>query len=162
MCETFTLTVIPGLPHVPTASLSPGIGSLMTYTVEAFHSLIIHFCPKSCHYSYKGMKARTKRAILRYNENGNRHYAFTEEGEERFRVKYPKANGGEGVAVQERKEPTHDYVKRLLDVLREGAQRKTRGVSLITPSVVPPPLCSSAKKVSKAELIQRHKTRFNK
>lgn len=29
-----------------------------TYTVEAFHSLIIHFCPKSCHYSYKGMKAR--------------------------------------------------------------------------------------------------------
>ncbi|XP_040065676.1 uncharacterized protein LOC8030003 isoform X2 [Ixodes scapularis] len=133
-----------------------------TYTVEAFHSLIIHFCPKSCHYSYKGMKARTKLAILHYNENGNRPYAFTEEGEERFRVKYPKANGGEGVAVQERKEPTHDYVKRLLDVLREGAQRKTRGVSLITPSVVPPPLCSSAKKVSKAELIQRHKTRFNK
>ncbi|KAG0439853.1 hypothetical protein HPB47_016502 [Ixodes persulcatus] len=29
-----------------------------TYNVEAFHGLIIHFCPKSFHYSYKATKAR--------------------------------------------------------------------------------------------------------
>ncbi|CAN7948784.1 unnamed protein product, partial [Ixodes hexagonus] len=133
-----------------------------TYTVEAFHGLLIHFCPKFCQYSYKGMTARTQLAVLHFNENGNRSQAFTEQGEECFDVKHPKANGGEPVAVKKKKAQTFDYVKRLLGAVLDGAQRKTRGVSLTTPSVDPPPLSSSAKKVPKAELIQRHKTRFNK
>ncbi|CAN8005572.1 unnamed protein product, partial [Ixodes pacificus] len=133
-----------------------------TYTVEAFHGLLNHFCPKLCQYSYKGRTARTQLAVLHFNENGNRPQALTEEGDKCYDVKHPKANGGEPVAVKRKEGRTYDYVRRLLDVVRDGAQMKTRGLVLITPSEDPPPLCSSAKKVPKAELIERHKTRFNK
>ncbi|CAN7951817.1 unnamed protein product, partial [Ixodes pacificus] len=105
---------------------------------------------------------RTQLAVLYFNENGNRPQALTEEGDKCYDVKRSKANGGEPVAVKRKQGRTYNYVGRLLDVVRDGAQMKTRGLVLITPSEEPLPLCSSAKKVPKAELIQRHKTRFNK
>lgn len=46
-------------------------------------------------------------AVLHFNENGNRAQAVTKEGVERFRVKHPKANGGEPVAVPEKEGPTY-------------------------------------------------------
>ncbi|KAM7314894.1 uncharacterized protein ISCGN_004678 [Ixodes scapularis] len=79
-----------------------------TYTVEAFHGLLNHFCPKLCQYSYKGMTARTQLAVLHFNENGNRPQALTEEGDKCYDMKHPKANGGEPVAVKRKEGRTYD------------------------------------------------------
>ncbi|XP_077492218.1 uncharacterized protein LOC144103349 [Amblyomma americanum] len=51
-----------------------------TYGLEAFHSLLVHFAPKTYHYSYLGMRARTQLAVLHYNENSGRGQARTKDG----------------------------------------------------------------------------------
>ncbi|KAG0443476.1 hypothetical protein HPB47_014873 [Ixodes persulcatus] len=129
-----------------------------TYSLEAFHGLLIHYCPKSCQYSNKGMKARTMLAVLHFNENGNRAQAVTKEGVERFRVKHPKANGGEPVAVPEKEGPTYGYIARLLEAVQEGVQSKALRACVAMTADDPPPLSNSARKVSKVELVQKHKT----
>ncbi|EEC20417.1 hypothetical protein IscW_ISCW023920 [Ixodes scapularis] len=108
------------------------------------------------------MTARTQLAVLHFNENGNQPEALTEGGDKCYNVKHPKANGGKPVAVKRKEGRTYEYVGRLFDVVRDWAQMKIRGFVLIMPCEDPTPLCSSARKVPKAELTQRHKTRFNK
>ncbi|XP_077485845.1 uncharacterized protein LOC144096892 [Amblyomma americanum] len=69
-----------------------------TYGLEAFHSLLVHFAPKTYHYSYLGMRAWTQLAVLHYNENSARGQARTKGGTLRWCVRYPKAAGGDPTA----------------------------------------------------------------
>eukprot|EP00795_Rhopilema_esculentum_P010159 gene10159-18826_t len=55
-----------------------------TSNVDAFHSLILHFCPKMTPFSFKGMLCRLLLAALHYNENSDRQQATTSDGKPAF------------------------------------------------------------------------------
>ncbi|XP_077512495.1 uncharacterized protein LOC144123549, partial [Amblyomma americanum] len=76
-----------------------------TYGLEDFHSLLVHFAPKTYHYSYLGMRARTQLAVLHYNENSARGQARTMGGTLRWCVRYPKAADGDPTACPVKEPP---------------------------------------------------------
>ena len=76
-------------------------GEHQTSVVEAFHSLIIQFAPKSIVFSFSAMKCRLELAALHYNENGGRSQARTKDGKLQFKIRYPKYKKG-GYIVQRR------------------------------------------------------------
>ncbi|KAM9424524.1 uncharacterized protein KZ484_002582 [Pholidichthys leucotaenia] len=89
--------------------LSPG---QQTSNVEAFHSLIIRFAPKSVHFSFLGMLTRLCLAAMHYNENAGRKQAKNRDGELVFIIRYPKFKNG-GYTLQAKKvHPTFgEYTK---------------------------------------------------
>ncbi|XP_064467916.1 uncharacterized protein LOC135378751 [Ornithodoros turicata] len=101
-------------------SLSPDV---QTSSLEAFHSLLIRFAPKSVGYGPKTMKCRTYLAILHFNENSARAHAFTEDGELRYLLKRSKVYSGEYVALPIKEEPTFNYVHKLLKKVVELCDR---------------------------------------
>lgn len=54
------------------------------------------------------------------------------------------------------------YIARLLEAVQEGMQNKALRACVAMTADDPPPLSNSARKVSKVELVQKHKTRFNR
>ncbi|XP_064467677.1 uncharacterized protein LOC135378562 [Ornithodoros turicata] len=92
--------------------LSPDV---QTSGLEAFHSLLIRFAPKSVGYSARTMRNRVYLAILHFNENASRQHAMTEEGEPRYRVKVSKIYKQEHVALPIKEEPTFRYFDELVD-----------------------------------------------
>ncbi|KAM9391758.1 uncharacterized protein KZ484_003309 [Pholidichthys leucotaenia] len=94
--------------------LSPG---QQTSNVEAFHSLIIRFAPKSVHFSFLGMLTRLCLAAMHYNENAGRKQAKNRDGELVFIIRYPKFKNG-GYTLQAKKvHPTFEYVDDLMNTL---------------------------------------------
>ncbi|KAK3741591.1 hypothetical protein QZH41_012534 [Actinostola sp. cb2023] len=65
-----------------------------TSSIEGFHSVINHFCPKMIHFSYKGMKSRTSLAAMHFNENNHREQATNAKGENQYSLQFPKAKSG--------------------------------------------------------------------
>jgi hypothetical protein len=63
-----------------------------TGNLEAYHSVLLKYCPKRLHFSYSGMIARTQLAILDHNNNTDRTQATTAEGELRYNPKFKKQN----------------------------------------------------------------------
>lgn len=77
-------------------------GQHQTSVVEAFHSLIIQFAPKSVVFSYAAMRCRLLLAALHYNENAGRAQAKTKGGKLQHKIRYPKYKKGRHI-VQQRK-----------------------------------------------------------
>lgn len=90
-----------------------------TSTIEAFHSLILKFLPKSVGYSFKEMLSRLYIAALHYNENALRSHATTATGELRFAVVDPKYKPGDYTVRALKTRPTSDYVNKLMVLLFE-------------------------------------------
>ncbi|KAJ8043633.1 hypothetical protein HOLleu_10819 [Holothuria leucospilota] len=65
-----------------------------TSNVEGFH-IVIHFAPKSTHFSYRTMISRLQLAALHYNENASRPQATTKDGQQRNTLKFPKYKEGQ-------------------------------------------------------------------
>ncbi|XP_075526246.1 uncharacterized protein LOC142557944 [Dermacentor variabilis] len=82
-----------------------------TYGLEAFHSVLLHFAPKLCQYSFERMVARTPIAAMHYNENSERRQACAQDGTSRWIAKYPKATGGNAVACPVKEQPTHAFLR---------------------------------------------------
>ena len=67
-----------------------------TGKMEVYHSMMLKYCSKREHFSYKGMVARTQLAALDNNANTGRSQAQIKEGERageaRYKLCFPKAN----------------------------------------------------------------------
>ena len=65
-----------------------------TGALEVYHSLLLKYCPKREHFSYKGMIARTRLAALDNNANTGREQAVVmageRSGEKRFKRIFPR------------------------------------------------------------------------
>ncbi|KAK3107635.1 hypothetical protein FSP39_018839 [Pinctada imbricata] len=143
--------------------LSPGE---QTSDLEAFHSLVCQFVPKSTHYFYDAMKARLLVAALHSNENAQRSQALKRDGTPRYRLSYPKAKKGEHCLKVVKEGCTYDYVMDLMEEaydLRQGFQSYSLArKGLPMSNSPPPPLTSQVNRVSLEEALARHKVRFNK
>ncbi|KAM7293564.1 uncharacterized protein ISCGN_026694 [Ixodes scapularis] len=139
-------------------------GDGQTYRLESFHSMLLRFTPKSSHFSFEGMVARTAVAVLHYNENSNRAQATTKDEKKRSCLKFPKSRKGEWVLSPIMETASYDYVQRLLNScleLAKASRTYQQAVAANGPRPRRPPLCSVAQRPDKEAAVLAHRTRFD-
>nr|XP_037289282.1 uncharacterized protein LOC119182489 [Rhipicephalus microplus] len=82
--------------------------STHTFSLEAFHSVLIGFAPMSVCFSSDEMRARTQLAVLHFNEYSSNRQAVTTKGQSCWKIKHPKARKGTAVACPVKAQPTYD------------------------------------------------------
>ncbi|KAM9355035.1 uncharacterized protein KZ484_013238 [Pholidichthys leucotaenia] len=136
--------------------LSPG---QQTSNVEAFHSLIIRFAPKSVHFSFLGMLTRLCLAAMHYNENAGHKQAKNRDGELVFIIRYPKFKHG-GYTLQAKKvHPTFEYVDDLMNTLFQKTLVDPTHLCEEWKDVqarVPATLSSTFQRPIKADAVEQH------
>ncbi|CAN8019317.1 unnamed protein product, partial [Ixodes persulcatus] len=146
------------LKDVPSLSTSA-----QTYSTEFYHSTLIHFAPKSTHFTYRSKQARTYVAALHFNENSNNPQATTKGGNKRYSLKLPKHTKRATVAPT--KGPcTYAYVRELMkETLRLNRRYSSyKAAREATATDAPPPLSSNFERPDKNSLIAKHHSRFNR
>uniref|UniRef100_A0A8D0D9L5 THAP-type domain-containing protein n=1 Tax=Sander lucioperca TaxID=283035 RepID=A0A8D0D9L5_SANLU len=73
-----------------------------TSSLEAFHSVVIRFAPKSVVYPFIGMLCRLYLSAFHFNENANRPQSTSALGGPAFKLAFPKAKKG-GYSLKRRK-----------------------------------------------------------
>ena len=134
-----------------------------TGRLEVYHSMMLKYCSKREHFSYQGMIARTQLAALDNNANTGRSQAQIQSGaqagEARYKLCFPKANK-RWVAkpINEKKSYQH-----LSGLLSEVVKRCEEGNAAAQPAPVRLPRnIASEPAPLKADLIQQHRSRFNR
>ncbi|XP_064478630.1 uncharacterized protein LOC135391970 isoform X2 [Ornithodoros turicata] len=129
-----------------------------TYGLEAFHSVLIHFLPKSYSFSDEGMVARTQLAILHYNENADRAQ-LEREGTKQYRLK-PSKLKKTWVPVPLKEDATYDYTSILTgEVLSRVEKHLKEPVSV---EIGPPRAATYGERPALAQAVEKHQARFQK
>ncbi|KAM9394172.1 uncharacterized protein KZ484_005250 isoform 1-T1 [Pholidichthys leucotaenia] len=142
--------------------LSPG---QQTSNVEAFHSLIIRFAPKSVHFSFLGMLTRLCLAAMHYNENAGRKQAKNRDGELVFIIRYPKFKNGRYTLQAKKVHPTFEYVDDLMNTLFQKTLVDPTHLCEEWKDVqarVPATLSAKFQRPIKADAVEQHVSRFLK
>ena len=134
-----------------------------TGKIEVYHSMMLKYCSKREHFSYKGMVARTQLAALDNNANTDRKQARIKEGERegeaRYKLCFPKANKRWVVKpISEKK--SFQYLSGLLS---EVVKRVELGNAVAPPMPVRLPKNIASKPAPiMADAIKQHRSRFNR
>ncbi|XP_064464730.1 uncharacterized protein LOC135400449 [Ornithodoros turicata] len=144
------------------AQMSP---NTQTYALESFHSLLIRFAPKSVAFSPEGMLARTRLAVLHFNENSDRCQAETLDGKQRWKVKCCKAKGGQQVACPIKTPPTFRYVTKLMAQAEVESRTWTSFTSAKKnkiPRSFPAPMSHAGARLSKEVVVASRVSRLSR
>ncbi|XP_041474440.1 uncharacterized protein LOC121423188 isoform X2 [Lytechinus variegatus] len=126
-----------------------------TSSVEAFHSVMLYWCPKMLAYSYAGIKCRLAIAALHWNENAGRSHATKADGTPMYKINYPKAKEGGHTVSRVLTNCTYNYVTLLMEETMKLVSEKQKIRSTIPELEGKPPLCSGVERPDKAEAVQR-------
>ena len=134
-----------------------------TGKIEVYHSMMLKYCSKQEHFSYKDMVARTQLAALDNNANAERPQALVQSGEhagqERYKACFPKAHKRWVVKPINQKK-SHQHLSILLTQVLERCET---GNAVAEPlPVVLPRNIASEPAPSKEDLIANHRSRFNR
>ncbi|KAK7889099.1 hypothetical protein WMY93_024659 [Mugilogobius chulae] len=133
-----------------------------TSSLEAFHSVIIRFAPKSVVYPFVGMMCRLYLAGMHFNENVKRQQA-TSKGQASFKVAYPKYKKGKPMAKPVKTKPTYEYVSELMRlVFTEVFPEPGRFVKQLSAVPMPEDLSAQFEKVPKEVVVSAHVSRFSR
>lgn len=134
-----------------------------TGRIEVYHSMMLKYCSKREHFAYQGMVARTQLAALDNNANTGRNQAQVQAGEHageaRYKMCFPKAHKRWVVKpISEKK--SYNFLSGLLS---EVIKRCEEGNAVAQPVPVQlPKNIASEPAPLKADLIQQHRSRFNR
>ncbi|XP_068734517.1 uncharacterized protein [Montipora capricornis] len=135
-----------------------------TSCLEGFHSTLNHWHPKMVCFSWLGTYCRHILGVLHFNENVNRQTKTAENGEEYFRVTYPKFKLGDEVVREVAVPPTYGYVQaireELFNVTSKSQLQSYKIVAERYKTKVPPSLSSQFKeRVDKPEAVNKYRER---
>ena len=129
-----------------------------TGVLEIYHSMMLKYCPKRQHFSYKGMIARIQLAVLDHNHNTLRQQSVVNlgamKGEPRYNVVFPKGQSS-WVAKPITKKKSYDF---LYHLIKDVKKAHTHGIQDL-PSVAAPSAKNIASKPKKA-VVDQHISRF--
>ena len=128
-----------------------------TGSLEVYHSLMLKYCPKRQHFSYRGMMARTQLAVLDHNNHLGRTQASTKDGRLKQKISHSKVSGNwSAKKVMEKKD--YEYLQEMLQNVHLSVKGNLK-VSL--PSIIKlPKNIAKTPRPSKEELL-KHNSRFS-
>ena len=131
-----------------------------TGELEVYHSLILKYCPKREHFSFRGMLARTQLTALDQNAHAGRQQAVASSGEHRYKISFPKPQKQWVIKpIKEKKyhNHIHELMGDLVDTcLKGGEEAQEPAGRNLPPNIAPTPA------PSKEQLLLRHRSRFRR
>ena len=129
-----------------------------TGNLEVYHSLYNKWLPKSTHFSYSAMIAKSQLAAIDFNRGSDLKQAKTKSGDPMFNLSFSKVTGNWSVKpMKEKKDHSvfKDLVKRAVDVT-------VNDLNLTIPQLPDlPKYIASKEKPSKEDVILNQRSRFS-
>ena len=128
-----------------------------TGSLEVYHSSYNKWLPKSTHFSYQGMIARSQLAAVDFNLCSELSQAETKSGEKRFNVTYSKAaNNWSAKPIKEKKDRSafKNLVSRVDELVANGEHLPKSMLPKLTKTI------ASVEKPSKSTVLANERSRF--